>query len=442
MCESVDGRDGIPGRDVDDINECMTDNGRCEDVCINTIQGYYCACSAGTTLIAPDTVNCDEGTLYCDNYYYYGTLCYCKVNTIVQLVNGTNCTGIDECLVNNGGCEHVCEDTSDSFLCSCQFGYALAPDQFSCRDINECDMGFNVHGCEGSCVNTDGGYYCECAEHLEIGANEIDIFTEEIAVVNCVGYPVSHLDSFRCSNRDYGLQYCECPDATDGAVYKLVENTGGCLESNVRCDWHYNFFYTCNCFVSQVIQSNELTTALLTLNGTKCNARDECLINNGGCEHICTDTPTGFECSCFPPPSPIADIAVWTLSENGFDCLDIDECSNATWRDLNCASPAICVNTPGFWECTATVGLSKSGELNSLESKSVSPLTLGMMGWAAVMTLTVGIIIAAVIVRQKRTSAPDVESSMPNARLTIIPGDHLTAVHRPQALHNNADQHI
>ena len=74
--------------------------------------------------------------------------------------------------------------------------------------------------------------------------------------------------------------------------------------------------------------------------------------------------------------------------------------------------------------------------------KSVSPLTLGMMGWAAVMTLTVGIIIAAVIVRQKRTSAPDVESSMPNARLTIVPGDHLTAVHRPQALHNNADQHI
>lgn len=44
---------------------------------------------------------------------------------------------------------------------------------------------------------------------------------------------------------------------------------------------------------------------------------------------------------------------------------------------------------------------------------SMSPLTLGMMGWAAVMTLSVGIIVAAVIIRRRRTStSSDLESSI------------------------------
>lgn len=47
----------------------------------------------------------------------------------------------------------------------------------------------------------------------------------------------------------------------------------------------------------------------------KCG-RDECKLNNGGCSHICVDTPAGFYCDC----------------EKGFElkdnrtCYDIDEC--------------------------------------------------------------------------------------------------------------------
>lgn len=29
----------------------------------------------------------------------------------------------------------------------------------------------------------------------------------------------------------------------------------------------------------------------------KCSV-NECKINNGGCEHICVDTPAGFYCDC------------------------------------------------------------------------------------------------------------------------------------------------
>lgn len=54
-----DGRDGQAGRSVDDVNECMTRNGDCQDICINTVGGFYCACGAGQVLSDPATVTCD-----------------------------------------------------------------------------------------------------------------------------------------------------------------------------------------------------------------------------------------------------------------------------------------------------------------------------------------------------------------------------------------------
>lgn len=40
---------------------------------------------------------------------------------------------IDECLVNNGGCDHFCRNTVGSFECSCQKGYKLLTDERTCQ---------------------------------------------------------------------------------------------------------------------------------------------------------------------------------------------------------------------------------------------------------------------------------------------------------------------
>ena len=39
---------------------------------------------------------------------------------------------VDECLDSNGGCEHVCNNTKGSYLCSCEEGYALNEDGRTC----------------------------------------------------------------------------------------------------------------------------------------------------------------------------------------------------------------------------------------------------------------------------------------------------------------------
>ena len=43
---------------------------------------------------------------------------------------------IDECAVNNGGCDQNCTNTEGSFYCSCQMGYNLNEDGRTCDGEN------------------------------------------------------------------------------------------------------------------------------------------------------------------------------------------------------------------------------------------------------------------------------------------------------------------
>ena len=40
---------------------------------------------------------------------------------------------INECLVNNGGCDHFCRNTVGSFECGCRKGYKLLTDERTCQ---------------------------------------------------------------------------------------------------------------------------------------------------------------------------------------------------------------------------------------------------------------------------------------------------------------------
>ncbi|XP_078377370.1 uncharacterized protein LOC144660588 isoform X1 [Oculina patagonica] len=55
-CECAEGFGGNTcGQDVD---ECAHNNGGCQDICVNTIGGYYCACSDPQFSVAPDKRHC------------------------------------------------------------------------------------------------------------------------------------------------------------------------------------------------------------------------------------------------------------------------------------------------------------------------------------------------------------------------------------------------
>uniref|UniRef100_A0A8C4YCB5 Growth arrest specific 6 n=1 Tax=Gopherus evgoodei TaxID=1825980 RepID=A0A8C4YCB5_9SAUR len=69
------------------------------------------------------------------------------------------CSYIDECTVSIGICgEARCKNLISSYACLCDTGYRYDNLSKSCLDVNECEEKL----CEQTCVNSPGSYTCHC----------------------------------------------------------------------------------------------------------------------------------------------------------------------------------------------------------------------------------------------------------------------------------------
>ena len=109
--------------------QCFNKSINCENVCINTPSSYVCACDAGyglTLLEAEEACHdideCVQNVAICQGQSCRNTLgsyeCYCSVG-FVSGAGGDTCVDVDECMTENGGCEHICTNTAGSYTCGC-----------------------------------------------------------------------------------------------------------------------------------------------------------------------------------------------------------------------------------------------------------------------------------------------------------------------------------
>ncbi|CAH1796781.1 unnamed protein product, partial [Owenia fusiformis] len=168
------GPTGATGPVSDDVNECLVNNGGCSQLCVNTFFSYYCDCSPGYQLETINEDNCVADTQFCSKVYRahgFVDACFCqsRLSDDVIPLNGTNCSNYDECSYQNGRCQHFCNDTEGSYVCTCRDGFELSEDEHECTDIDECARNTDNCGADETCVNTNGNHICIASTFVSNG---------------------------------------------------------------------------------------------------------------------------------------------------------------------------------------------------------------------------------------------------------------------------------
>ncbi|XP_026682343.1 fibrillin-2-like, partial [Diaphorina citri] len=403
-------KDGFVGNGLvcRDINECLTNNGGCNQnaQCINNDGSFKRSVSI-----------CDEknqekviGSSICE---HITAVTYCFASSFLfseECIDmrrefkcvcdegfrgdGYSCEDIDECTDNTNYCENGhCLNYPGSFRCECEMGFMNPDDknEQACIDINECQMfnnlcvygrcenTFDINECQmfnnlcvyGRCENTFGMFRCECNEgfqldnsgdkresrcYLDTEEEEEEEEEEEGGYgggsrrVTCTKEIAGSTTRSTCCcsiGKAWGPQCEECP-AVGSDEHKTLCPGGSGYRPNSATVVLEDIN---ECEEHDNICENGHCTN--TFGSFMCSCQDGFKLDDNECNRIptpcrgnaqCVNSPGSYECQC--PEG-------YKLGPTMRECIDDNECNRIP---TPCRGNAQCVNSPGSYECQCPEG--------------------------------------------------------------------------------------
>lgn len=360
-CQCLPGYTGdgrTKGTGCQNVNECLTGEANCEQLCTDYSPGYACSCNQGYRLNARDMKTCidinecEEGLHNCSHICVNkrgSFVCDCPAGYKLDK-NHKDCIDIDECQENSGlgPCEFGCRNLPGGFECQCPTGYRLDRQTQKCVDIDECAEGKNL--CEGFgevCSNTNGGFECKCGNGYQYDADNKtckDIDECSLKTHDCSKDSV-------CVNRDGGFS-CRCLEKgfRFNEEKRVCEDIDECSNGESNCDQLcFNTLggYRCGCYKGFRLNITGPENKVETQSRV-CVDIDECLESPEltGCSHGCINKRGGFQCTC--PKG-------FQLRGDGKTCEDIDECRMPESPCESNRQFPCCLNTVGGFTCVEQV---------------------------------------------------------------------------------------